>query len=1194
MITGVILARNESENIVECVNAIRPHVSQLILIDMDSSDDTVSLVNDRVDLVLHHSLVANFDPVRNMAIEHSNNEWLWFVDADERVSEQTAAAVNELITKQGDSFEAINIPFKTYFAGKWIQHSGWWPGYTMPRVLKKGYFKFSERLHGGVELNGREIRIPPDPNLGIDHFSYSSVEHYIEKFNRYTSTEASQLAHSNQSIDWRNGVAHMIHDLWMYYERNQGNLDGRHGWILAWLSGQYRWVSHAKLLDKNPQATEPGALLYPESLSEVFAVIDQELERLRSTEFRLPDGIVWRSPIWDPSGYADEGRCIAKALSQTDLHVSLENIAWNDTKCEISTEDRSLFRALSRCKRADTNIVITNCIPTLVEPDRSATLNVLRTTFETDRIPDEWLSRIESFDEVWVISKQNELSFRRSGVAPEKMRRVPSFIDTQLYQPDGDKFPLPAELENKFVFLSVFDWQIRKGWDLLLKAYCETFSSDDPVGLLLKVSRMHGHTIEHVRAQANQYLQTIGQNLADRNDIYFLDEFLSANEMASLYRTADAFVLPSRGEGWGRPYMEAMSCGVATIGTNASGNIDFMNSDNSELIDATVVPVPENAWQEIPPYRGHCWWEPDVEQLAKSMKKIFDDEEFRTRLGKVASQHIHENFGIQNGRAFWETAIEAAKQRFIQSNAAHQTTEASKPKLVLEGELFANHSFANINEQFASMFADDGFVNFSIDRKYYNPVSDRDGQNVGKITRYIGAHSEQHAAVTIRHSFPPNWEKPATGKWVHIQPWEFGHLPIAWLQPLAEQVDEIWAPSHYVRNVYIKSGIPQEKIFVIPWGIDPSVFNPDVPARILPTERAFKFVFVGGTIARKGFDRLLEAYLAEFSDADDVSLVVKDLGTKTFYRFGNYQQAILDSQAKDESPEIIYFDDQWTPGQLASLYAACDCLAFPYRGEGFGLPILEAMACGVTPIVPTNGASDDFVTPETGLLIDGTPVETSHEWPLAGPPLELDVDIDELRAKMRWAYENREELKQLGNNASNDVAQNWTWHQSFELVKDRIDKLVDSESSQLANTSWIEQNSGANLAICIKTKNDEHNIANCISRYLPDIKEIIVFDDDSTDETVAIANEYGIEVISLADVGEQSIADFAIADWLFEITPDVFMSDDDIRQMIELVSVQPEFSRQVTFSLAPSPTRTEAIELNIFRNPHHSPVTASV
>ena len=194
MFTGVVLARNEAANIVECLMAFRSLVEQLILIDMESSDGTVALARPFVDQVLSHPLVPNFDSARNDAIPVAKYDWLWFVDADERVSPRVGQVVRQLVAEQGDRFEAILIPFKSYFCGQWMRHCGWWPGYTMPRVLKRGHFRFSERLHGGVELDGRQIRLPPDPELGIDHFSYRSVEHYLEKLNRYTSTEAAQLA----------------------------------------------------------------------------------------------------------------------------------------------------------------------------------------------------------------------------------------------------------------------------------------------------------------------------------------------------------------------------------------------------------------------------------------------------------------------------------------------------------------------------------------------------------------------------------------------------------------------------------------------------------------------------------------------------------------------------------------------------------------------------------------------------------------------------------------------------------------------------------------------------------------------------------------------------------------------------------------------------------------------------------------
>ena len=916
MISGVILARNESENIAECILALRPHVGEVIVIDMESEDETVSLAQPLADKILSHPIQPNFDSARNIAIPEARFDWLWFVDADERIPHQTGQLVNELVRNQGGEFEAINVPFKSYFCGKWIQHSGWWPGYTMPRVLKRGYFQFSQKLHGGVELSGKEIRVPPDPNLGVDHFSYESVDHYIEKFNRYTSTEALQLKDAGQSPDWRNAIAHMVHDLWMYYECNNGLLDGRHGWLLAWLSGQYRWLSHAKLLDVADKDPPNDVVLYPQSLDEVIAEIRSELERVRCTQPVLPLGVTWRSPIWDPSGYADEGRCIAKALAGLERNSNLEEIAWSTSHCQIPDQDRLLLQVMQRCEKQPSNIAITNCIPTLALPVPNAALNVLRTTFEVDRIPQQWIAHLDQFDEIWVISQHNFESFVRSGIAPEKLKVVPSFLDTSLYCPDGPTTELPEVLKNRFVFLSVFDWQMRKGWDLLLGSYCTCFDVSDETGLLLKISRAHGISMGQVLSIVNEQLMKLGQTLENRPDIVIVDDNLSAEEMACLYRSVDAFVLPSRGEGWGRPYMEAMACGVPTIGTGASGNIDFMTNENCVLVDADLVKVPRAAIDEIPVYDGCRWFEPNLESLSNALMSVRHDPEYRARITKRAKKDIDDNHSIKAGSENLQEAIDNCESRFVVPSIP--VLNESQIRINWEGEFFAGHSFSNINEQLAAMFMNDDRFVLAIERKFHNPTFDRGDRRLGKFSAFFN-RSMDSPDVTIRHAFPPNWTPPQTGRWIHIQPWEFGHLPNDWIGPLKDLVDEVWCPTEYVRTVYERSGIHGSKLHVIPWGIDPSVFNPEGPTRILNTNRSFKFLFVGGSIQRKGFDTLLQAYLEEFDPNDDVCLVVKDIGTSSFYRYGNLRDQVLAAQADKSLPEIIYFEEQMDTGSVGSI-----------------------------------------------------------------------------------------------------------------------------------------------------------------------------------------------------------------------------------------------------------------------------------
>src|SRR5262249_52462829 len=120
------------------------------------------------------------------------------------------------------------------------------------------------------------------------------------------------------------------------------------------------------------------------------------------------------------------------------------------------------------------------------------------------------------------------------------------------------------------------------------------------------------------------------------------------------------------------------------------------------------------------------------------------------------------------------------------------------------------------------------------------------------LTRSVDAH--------IRHQWPPKFTPPPAGHWVIIQPWEYGSLPRSWIAPMSRDVDEIWVPSHFVRECYLKSEIPADRVFVVPNGVDPARFAHSAKPLLLKTTKRFKFLFVGGTIWRKGIDVLLQAY----------------------------------------------------------------------------------------------------------------------------------------------------------------------------------------------------------------------------------------------------------------------------------------------------------------------------------------------
>ncbi len=190
-------------------------------------------------------------------------------------------------------------------------------------------------------------------------------------------------------------------------------------------------------------------------------------------------------------------------------------------------------------------------------------------------------------------------------------------------------------------------------------------------------------------------------------------------------------------------------------------------------------------------------------------------------------------------------------------------------------------------------------------------------------------------AVHVRHGWPPDFTPPPAGHFVLMQPWEFGSLPRAWVGPIVERVDEVWAYSRAVRDCYVESGVPAERVHVAPLGVAVHRFRPGVSPLPLTTRRRFKFLYVGGTIHRKGFDILLGAYARAFTAADDVCLVVKGMGAGSFYHGQTAEADIARLRATPGAPEVEYLDRPLSEKELAGLYAACDCLVLPYRGEGF-------------------------------------------------------------------------------------------------------------------------------------------------------------------------------------------------------------------------------------------------------------------
>ena len=302
------------------------------------------------------------------------------------------------------------------------------------------------------------------------------------------------------------------------------------------------------------------------------------------------------------------------------------------------------------------------------------------------------------------------------------------------------------------------------------------------------------------------------------------------------------------------------------------------------------------------------------------------------------------------------------------------------------------------------------------------------------------------ADVEVRHQWPPDLGPARAGRLAVIQPWEFGAIPTDWLGPLNDNVDELWVPSDHVRQMYVDAGVDTDRVVTIPNGVDLDVFRPDGPERDVPgAGEGTRFLFVGGLIARKGADVLFSAWRQAFAGRDDVTLVLKDFGANGIYR-NDGRKPIREHAAASALPRIVLIDDELSTEDLAGLYRACDVLVHPYRGEGFAMPVLEAMACGLPAIVTAGGPTDEFLPAEAGWGIDATRTHFREDridtLETRGRPWVLEPDTAHLVSLLREADAADDDELQVRGNAGRVAAQSYSWDTVASRYQERITALA--------------------------------------------------------------------------------------------------------------------------------------------------------
>jgi glycosyltransferase involved in cell wall biosynthesis len=307
--------------------------------------------------------------------------------------------------------------------------------------------------------------------------------------------------------------------------------------------------------------------------------------------------------------------------------------------------------------------------------------------------------------------------------------------------------------------------------------------------------------------------------------------------------------------------------------------------------------------------------------------------------------------------------------------------------------------------------------------------------------------------LLIHHDFEshfPGFEPPPGTPSVAVRTWDFGPLPRAWVDKINADYTQYWAHTQWIAHQAKAAGVDPERVRVVPHGVDPLVFTPDGPHYDLPSKK-LAFLFVGGMSFRKGTDTLLKAWRKAFTALDDVVLVLKDHSKDLFYRDDTVRRALAELKADSGAAEVVHLDGFLPEDELAALYRACDVAVFPYRAEGFCIPILECMASGTPAIVPRFGACLDFCSDETSYFTDAkrirVPVHRRLTVALGFTDEVAEVDfcevpVDALAARLREvASESGRQRAERGAAGVRVAHDRFTWDHAVSVVRGCLAEL---------------------------------------------------------------------------------------------------------------------------------------------------------
>lgn len=239
-VSVVVITKNEESNIDDCLKSAYGWADEIIVVDDESTDKTVSLAEKYADKVFHRKM-ENEGKHRNWAYAQAKNEWVLSLDADERLLPELREEISKVL-KENKDYHAFTIPRRNYLGDYWVKSGGQYPAAQL-RLFMRDRFKYEEaEVHPRVFLDGETGHLTTD----MIHYSYRDFTHFLSKLNGQTSMEAKKWIQTGRQMSFKRALWRTFDRFPRRFIRKKGYRDGFIGFMFAFFASLYQIISYAK------------------------------------------------------------------------------------------------------------------------------------------------------------------------------------------------------------------------------------------------------------------------------------------------------------------------------------------------------------------------------------------------------------------------------------------------------------------------------------------------------------------------------------------------------------------------------------------------------------------------------------------------------------------------------------------------------------------------------------------------------------------------------------------------------------------------------------------------------------------------------------------------------------------------------------------------------------------------------------